>query len=59
MKIRMLENTAWVSVDGAPSQMVEQGESIDVEPKRDLIIAGNPIDPWRIVVQVVRDEPQR
>ena len=53
-KVRLkLENRgemAWVSVDNAPSKMLKKGQTMKIEVKRRFCVCGNPLDPWRIVV---------
>lgn len=45
------ECAAWLAVDGRASEQLVVGGSRVVECK-EFTIAGNPIDPWRIVVWV-------
>lgn len=40
------------SEDGESSEHVEQGAIKEVEFSRTLCVAGNPIDPWRIVIDL-------
>lgn len=58
MKIKLISRGAMaiVSVDGRRSEVdpsFEQGNEKVIDVKDRFTICGNPIDPWRIVVDVV------
>jgi len=46
------KSTMWVSVDEKPSRLVSAGTSAVVEAEKVIVVAGNPIDPWRIVAEI-------
>ena len=55
VKVRSRAHTVIISTDGKPPEIdseFRQGKEKIVEFERNLIICGNPLDPWRIVVDI-------